>query len=136
MVALSQDRLTTRRAGDHVAGPVAAGVVIYDGALVARNAAGDIVPGSASPSLKACGVATERANAAGLSAGAMLIVYAKGVFCFANEPTDPITKADIENNAWIVDDQTVARTNGGATRSVAGRIVDVDAAGVWVRIGL
>jgi hypothetical protein len=32
----------------------------------------------------------------------------------------------------VVDDQTVAKTNGSSSRSVAGIIRDVDADGVWV----
>jgi hypothetical protein len=47
-----------------------------------------------------------------------------------------ITRAEIGDDCYIVDDSTVAKTNpGGNTRSVAGKIVDVDAKGVWVRIG-
>ena len=33
----------------------------------------------------------------------------------------------------MVDDQTVAKTNGGNTRSPAGIIDSVDADGVWIR---
>ena len=36
------------------------------------------------------------------------------------------------SDCYIVDDQTVAKTNGGATRCVAGKVWDVDAEGVWV----
>lgn len=46
------------------------------------------------------------------------------------------TAADIGSDCYIVDDQTVAKTNGTNTRSVAGKIMDVDAQGVWVRSGL
>ncbi|CUH67985.1 hypothetical protein TG4357_03322 [Thalassovita gelatinovora] len=46
---------------------------------------------------------------------------------------DEITIADIGNKAYAVDDQTVAKTDGTATRSPAGIIDDVDANGVWVR---
>jgi hypothetical protein len=40
----------------------------------------------------------------------------------------------IGNDCYIVDDQTVAKTNGTATRSIAGKIRAVDAQGVWVEI--
>ena len=46
---------------------------------------------------------------------------------------DQITAADIGNDCYGVDDQTVAKTNGANTRSVAGKIYDVDAQGVWVK---
>ena len=47
--------------------------------------------------------------------------------------TDQITLADLGAAVFIVDDQTVAKTNGGGTRSQAGYVVDVDATGVWIR---
>ena len=43
-----------------------------------------------------------------------------------------IAAADIGNNCYVVDDQTVAKTNGTNSRSVAGKVHDVDAIGVWV----
>jgi len=59
-----------------------------------------------------------------------------GVFRFANSAgADEIALADVGADAWIVDDQTVAKTDGTASRSKAGRIMDVDAHGVWVSIG-
>lgn len=39
-------------------------------------------------------------------------------------------------DCFIVDDQTVAKTNGTNTRSRAGIVAAVDADGVWVQIGL
>ncbi len=56
-----------------------------------------------------------------------------GVFCFDSAGgADAITFDDIGATCYVVDDQTVALTNGTGTRSVAGKIHDVDAAGVWV----
>ena len=57
----------------------------------------------------------------------------KGTFRFGNSASgDLIAIADIGNDCYIVDDQTVAKTNGTNTRSVAGKVHDVDAEGVWV----
>ncbi|MCY1460857.1 hypothetical protein D9M71_784510 [compost metagenome] len=57
------------------------------------------------------------------------------MFAFANSAAgDEITRADIGATAYIVDDQTVAKTDGTSTRSVAGTIRDVDSDGVWVEI--
>ena len=47
---------------------------------------------------------------------------------------DAITRAEIGDVCYIVDDETVAKTNGTSTRSAAGTIRDVDAQGVWVEI--
>jgi hypothetical protein len=57
----------------------------------------------------------------------------EGWFRFANSAAgDLIALADVGKVCYIVDDQTVAKTDGGGTRSVAGRIRDVDAQGVWI----
>jgi hypothetical protein len=55
------------------------------------------------------------------------------VFSFANSAsTDEIVDDDIGKLCYIVDDQTVAKTNGANTRSVAGIVVGLDANGVHV----
>jgi len=62
------------------------------------------------------------------------IEFREGVFRYANSAAaDLIATADIGAVCYIVDDQTVAKTNGTNTRSPAGAVVDVDAIGVWVR---
>lgn len=48
--------------------------------------------------------------------------------------TDLIATADIGKICFLVDDQTVAKTDGGGTRSIAGVIQEVDSSGVWVFI--
>ena len=69
----------------------------------------------------------------GAVAGEVNVEIDKGIFCFANSTsTDALTTADIGSDCYIVDDQTVAKTNGSSTRSVAGRVFDVDSQGVWV----
>lgn len=55
------------------------------------------------------------------------------IFRYKNAAADPLTRADINNDCYIVDDESVGRTSGGSTRSVAGKVVDLDATGVWVR---
>jgi hypothetical protein len=59
----------------------------------------------------------------------------RGCFRFANSTAgDAITNADRYADCYIVDDQTVAKTDGTGTRSVAGKVVDVDSIGVWVQV--
>ncbi|EKK5133725.1 TPA: hypothetical protein NII88_006806, partial [Pseudomonas aeruginosa] len=43
-----------------------------------------------------------------------------------------VTQAHLMKPAYIVDDQTVAATDGTETRSPAGRIIGVEPDGVWV----
>lgn len=53
-----------------------------------------------------------------------------------NSGADPITQAMRGLDCYIVDNQTVAATNGGGTRSVAGKVILVESDGVYVEIGL
>ena len=62
-----------------------------------------------------------------------LLNWRPGAAYLANLAGDPCLVTDIGAKCWIVDDQTVAKTNGTGTRSPAGIIEDVDANGVWVR---
>lgn len=135
MTALTKDRNTPRRDGVQFNDPVAASTRIFAGALVCLNAAGFAVPGSTSATLKARGRAEEQVDNRDGAAGALRIETRRGVFPFANSAAaDEITRADIGNECFIVDDQTVAKTSATDTRSVAGIIRDLDDAGVWVEI--
>lgn len=133
MPALTQDRNTLRRNGDQVEPPVAANTRIYAGSMVAINAAGFAVPGSTSTTLKAAGVAERRADNSTGAAGDIRVRLRKGAHRFGNSAAaDAIALADIGSVCYMVDDQTVAKTNGTNTRSAAGTVFDVDADGVWV----
>lgn len=133
MTALTQDRNTLRREGAQMEPPLAANARIFGGALVAINAAGYAVAGSTSASLTGAGVAERRADNTGGTAGAIRVRLSKLPHQFGNSAaTDAITLADLGKDCFIVDDQTVAKTDGTGTRSRAGRVFDVDADGVWV----
>ena len=128
---LSKDRATPLRDLQLVGDPVAAATTIYAGALVCVNAAGNAVPGSTATGLKARGIATHPVINTG-AAGAATVQSRKGCARLKNDGS--VTRAHIEATAYIVDDETVAATDGSGTRSAAGRIVDVESAGVWVEI--
>ncbi len=130
MVALTKDRGTRVRTGEYLDEPVAAGKKIFAGAIVVLSATGYAEPGATAVGLLARGRAEEQVdNTAGVD-GAVSIRVRRGIFQYANDGS--ITRANITGTAYIVDDQTVAATDGTATRSAAGEIVDVDADGVWV----
>lgn len=134
MAALTAGRLTPRREGDVLSGAVAASTLIYTGALVMRNAAGYLTKGATATGSVGVGVAEAQADNSAGSAGDVTALFRPGIFRMANSAsTDEITIAEIGDVCFIVDDQTVAKTNGSSTRSAAGIIVDVDAQGVWVR---
>jgi hypothetical protein len=114
--------------------PMAASTTIWQGSMVAVNAAGNAIPGSTSTTIKRAGRAEATKTNSG-AAGAELIRIQRGCFRYGNSTAgDAITNADRYADCYIVDDQTVAKTDGTGTRSVAGKVVDVDSIGVWVQI--
>ena len=136
MAALTQDRNTPERNADEFTFDMAAATTIFAGSLVALDASGNLVKGTTAVGLIAAGRAQESKTNSG-AAGAEKLRVKKGAFRWANSAAaDLITKAEIGDDCYIVDDQTVAKTSASSTRSRAGRVVDVDALGVWVATGL
>lgn len=135
MPALTEDRNTpvwgdsNRRVGD-----VAAATVIYAGAIVMRDVSGNLTEGATATGLTGVGVAVERVDNSSGAAADLTVEYQECTARFANSAAaDELTKADIGNLCYAVDDQTVAKTDGTSTRSKAGIVAGVDAQGVWVR---
>lgn len=133
MAALTASRNTKKRIGNVFGFPIKAATTVFQGGLAVLDA-GYAAPGRTAASLIAVGVFTE--NATAVAAGDASANVEAGVFKFANAAADPAAQADVGADCFIVDDQTVAKTNGGATRSRAGKIAAVDADGVWVQVGL
>lgn len=132
MPPLTQDRNTPRAEGDDRTGTLGLNQSIFAGAILMRNAVGDLIEGATAVGSFGVGVAQERVSST--TAGATPVRYRPGVHRFANSTAgDLITKADIGTACFIVDDNQVARTNGTSTRSPAGIVDSVDAQGVWVR---
>jgi len=131
MAQLSQARATNERAGDLTSVPVKAGTQIHQGSLVALEA-GVAIAAITALNLVAIGRA-EASVTGGIVDGDVRLSVKRGCFQFENDPADPITLADVPGQCFITDDQTVAKTDGTNTRSVAGIIFDVDVDGVWVQ---
>lgn len=129
-MALTQDRLTKTRSGGSRSFVVATGATIYAGGLVCINSSGYAVPATTATGLKCVGVSAEQILSA--AAGTRVLVH-DDIACLKNSATDPVALADITADSYIVDDETVAKTNGTSTRSVAGKIYDVNSDGVWVK---
>lgn len=127
--------------------PLKAAAVVFDGALVVLTG-GYGKPGVTGLGLIAAGFADHRATTAGsvtggatdggiCSNGSLAIRVRQGIGKLGNSAsTDQIAQTDRGNLCYIVDDQTVAKTDGGGTRSVAGVIMGVDAAGVDVSVNM
>lgn len=112
---------------------VGAGVKILAGTIVCANATGFAAPGATSTTLTYLGMADEAIdNSAGADGDKTVLVRRGKAFQFANHGADPVTQAAVGQACYIVDNQTVAATHGGNTRSKAGLVLAVDAAGVWI----
>ena len=139
-MALSAER-NTRRQGvspilDTLEPPMKANHKIWKGALVVRLASTGLAEsGAAGTTFKAVGVAEETVDNLGGAASAKTVRCRRGVFKFKNSASaDEIVQADFLKDCFIVDDETVAKTNGSSTRSIAGLVMGVDTDGVWVQI--
>lgn len=133
MSALTAERNTRRRLGEARGEPLAATTKVFAGGIVMRNSAGYVTKGATATGAFGIGIAEETVDNTG-AAGAALVKCLPGVFAFANSAAgDLITQAEIGKLCYIVDDQTVAKTNGGATRSPAGIVDGIEGGQVWVR---
>lgn len=134
MAALTAPRGTPEAIGDTRRVPLPANGKIFQGALVQINAAGYAVPGSATAANVAIGRAEESVDNTGGANGDRGIDVKRGVFRYANSAAgDLIGRTEIGKTVYVVDDQTVAKTNNAGARPAAGMCIDVDAQGVWVQ---
>jgi hypothetical protein len=132
-MALIADRNTPLKDGEEIGVPVAAGAKIYGGGMVVANATGYAAPGSTATTLTYLGRAEEQVDNADGNDGDKTVLVRRGkAFKFENSDADPVTQASLGQPCYIVDDETVAATNGGSTRSAAGTVVGIDDDGVWV----
>lgn len=135
-MALTAARNTPERAGNVDAYPVAASTTCYQGGIAVLNA-GYSEPGSTATGLVAIGRFEETVDNSAGADGAVSARVKPGRFRFNNSASaDLIAQADVGQDCYIVDDETVAKTDGTGTRSRAGKIAAVDANGVWVDLGL
>jgi hypothetical protein len=115
---------------DIVSLPIAANTTIFAGTLVAVDSNGRAVPAADTAGLRVIGRAEEE-KTCGATAGAESLLVKRGIFRFANSATDAVDANDLGKDAFVEDDATVSET--GTTHKVkAGRIVQVDSAGVWI----
>lgn len=133
MAATTTDRNTRHRSGRSRGVPMAASTKIPAGAMACINASGYLVNGSTSTTLKCVGVPQATLDNSAGADGAFAGEVVNGVWGpFLIHGADPVTRANINADVFIVDNQTIAATNGSSTRSVAGKLFDVDAEGAWV----
>lgn len=98
-------------------------------AVPARTALGLYVYGCAQPGSPPSGLAAD--NTTGAS-GAVSVNVLSGVFPWANSTAGDAIPFGYTGPCYLVDNQTVALTDGEGTRSFAGMVQQVDTVGVWV----
>ena len=142
MTALAAPRKIQRRGPvmDYSFG-VKASAVIYQTGLVVLLAGYAIagragVDSTEAGTMQCVGVSAETVTG-GAGNGDVAVKVTASEFGFKNSTSgDLITVADIGKVAYLVDDQTVAKTSNTNVRCIAGRITGVDSDGtVWVRVG-
>lgn len=120
------------RAGREVAHPVAASTTIYGGSLIVLEG-GFAKPGYAAVGLMAVGMANANVDNSSGQNGDLSVTASRDDWVrLMNSVGDPVARASINLPCYIVDDETVAATDGTGTRSKAGTVRDIDDAGVWI----
>lgn len=114
--------------------PLAANTKILKGTLVMTNASGLALPAAPATGQICWGRAEDTVDNTGGAASALSVEVRQGTFRWNNSTAgDLIVQADLGKLCYLLDNQTVAKTDGTGARSVAGRVVLVDSAGVWVK---
>jgi hypothetical protein len=127
-------RNTRHRTGDIRNVPVKGATTILGGTIVVIGSDNFAVMGTAATGLAAIGVCKDTVVNAGADGAARAEVFTGIWGPFANSASsDAISLDDIGKTCFIVNNQTVALTNGSSSRSAAGTVFMVDAEGVWVR---
>jgi hypothetical protein len=136
MAALTAARNTPAAQGDIRSIPLAAGAKVYAGGMVQIASASALgVAAVATATNVTVGRAEATVDNTGGAASALSVKVRRGVFRFANSAAgDLIARTEIGKAVYVVDDQTVAKTNNAGARPQAGICFDVDAQGVWVEI--
>jgi transcription elongation GreA/GreB family factor len=107
-----------------------ASTTIHKGSMVAvDDTTGLAEPATGASAKTVIGVAEESVTSA--SSGTFYVQVRRGVFLFANKAGDLVTDAMLGRAlAYVEDDQTVRATGTGSV--VAGKVIEVETAGVWV----
>lgn len=128
-MATTGERNTPWRQGIDFAFALAVGAKINKGAIVYLDA-GTAKPGFTNASVATVGVCMETVDQ---TMGDAKIKVRRGTFHFNNSAAaDELTTTDIGSDCYLVDDETVAKTNGGNARSKAGVVRDIEEGKVWV----
>lgn len=136
MTALAADRIVKRRHNDgdrSYALKLAASVTAYKGGMAAVITTGYAQPAATTAGMRVQGIFESAKVVNSGAAGAKEAQVTTGCFLMKNSGTNPVAQADVGRHCYVEDDQTVQDENGGSA-VVAGLVVGVETAGVWVYI--
>ena len=112
--------------------PVAAGAVLYKGALCVLDADDNLASGTSAAGLRVIGINRRYvSNEAGIAGAVSAEVRVDETPRLNNDAVAPVTRAHISSDCYILDDETVS--SDGTGRSRAGTVVNVDSNGVWIK---
>lgn len=135
-MALTVDRRTKSRhnSGDRTAAvKLAASVTAYKGGLAAVLITGYAQPAATTAGMRVVGVFQNAKIVNSGAAGAKEAQVSTGVYLFDNDGTNAVAQADVGRHCYVKDDCTVQDENGGSA-VIAGLVVGVETAGVWVYV--
>lgn len=121
--------------------PVAASTKIFKGAMVAASTVaatkGQAVKAGATTLQQVIGIANATVDNSAGAAAALSIDVRCGTFALLNSATtDLIDLQHVGQPCYAADDQTVALTDNGGARPLAGTVAFVDSSFVWVTMGV
>ena len=132
-MALSADRNTIEQDGHLTQLPVAAGVAIYNGALVNVDTAGNARPARTTSTDYCWGIAQEQVVNIGGAGAKTVKVLTDMAAWLANSAVNAVADTERGQLCYVEDDQTVCTVAGSSV--AAGVILDVDSTrGVLVRL--
>lgn len=137
MAALTKDRNTRQKAGGaarHGRRGVAAGVVIYLGALLAKNAAGYLVPATDAAARTVVGISEEHVDNSVGSAGALKCSYVTGVEAELENAGGAIALANLGRGCYVADDQSVTTRAVSVNKVLVGVVQEFSTSKVWAFI--
>lgn len=139
MTATTSSINTDYRDGILIPVALLASAVVLQGTFAVVGANGFALASSAvgGAEQKCVGIWEDDAENTGANGAENGVVRRKKLFLIANSAADPVTQAELGKEIYIEDNQTVAKTDGTGTRSVAGVFMGFDTeytTHVWVEI--
>jgi hypothetical protein len=137
MAALNASRNTPFRGPIKVMSvPLKSNAKVYKGGVVMADSTGYGIAGATATSQTVLGIATADTDNTGGSSGALSVDVLVGEFYLNNSGSDAVDQTRFGLPVYLVDDNTVSKTNGTSTESQAGIMTGFDSNGVWVKVGV